>query len=73
MCAKGLVNGPCGGARHGKCEVDPEKDCAWTLIYNRLEKIGRLEKMHRILPPKRYSVQQYPAVVIHEAYKRRYE
>jgi ferredoxin len=73
MCAKGLVNGPCGGARHGKCEVDPEKDCAWTLIYNRLEKIGRRERMHRILPPKRYSVQQYPAVVIHEAYKRRYE
>ncbi len=73
MCAKGLVNGPCGGARHGKCEVDPEKDCAWTLIYNRLEKIGRLERMHRILPPKRYSVQQHPAVVIHEAYKRRYE
>jgi hypothetical protein len=73
MCAKGLVNGPCGGARHGKCEVDPEKDCAWTLIYNRLEKIGKLDKMHRILPPKRHSVQQYPAVVIHEAYKRRYE
>jgi len=73
MCAKGLVNGPCGGARHGKCEVDPEKDCAWALIYNRLEKIGRLDRMHQILPPKRYSVQQYPAVVIHEAYKRRYE
>jgi ferredoxin len=73
MCAKGLVNGPCGGARHGKCEVDPEKDCAWTLIYNRLQKTGRLESMHRILPPKRHSVQQYPAVVIHEAYKRRYE
>jgi len=73
MCAKGLMNGPCGGARHGKCEVDPEKDCAWTLIYNRLEQIGRLDRMQRILPPKRYSVQQYPAVVIHEAYKRRYE
>jgi ferredoxin len=73
MCAKGLINGPCGGARHGKCEVDPEKDCAWTLIYNRLEKIGRLDRMHRILPPKKYSAQQYPAVVIHEAYKRRYE
>ncbi|MBW1744249.1 MAG: methylenetetrahydrofolate reductase C-terminal domain-containing protein [Deltaproteobacteria bacterium] len=73
MCAKGLVNGPCGGARHGKCEVDLEKDCAWTLIYNRLEKTGRLERMHQILPPKRHSVQQYPAVVIHEAYKRRYK
>jgi ferredoxin len=73
ICAKGLVNGPCGGARHGKCEVDPEKDCAWTLIYNRLEKIGRLDRMHQILPPKRFSIQQYPAVVIHEAYKRRYK
>jgi hypothetical protein len=53
--------------------VDPEKDCAWALIYNRLEKTGRLERMHQILPPKKYSLQQYPAVVIHEAYKRRYE
>ncbi|MBW1677691.1 MAG: methylenetetrahydrofolate reductase C-terminal domain-containing protein [Deltaproteobacteria bacterium] len=73
MCAKGLVNGPCGGARKGKCEVDPEKDCAWTLIYNRLEKLGRLDRMKQILPPKRYSVQQYPAKIIHEAYRRRYE
>ncbi len=73
MCAKGLLNGPCGGARYGKCEIDPEKDCAWTLIYNRLEKLGRLDRMKQILPPKRYSVQQYPAKIIHEAYRRRYE
>lgn len=73
ICSKGLLNGPCGGARQGKCEVDPEKDCAWTLIYNRLEKIGRLDRMQQILPPKRYSVQQHPATVIHQAYKRRYK
>ena len=73
MCAKGLLNGPCGGARYGKCEIDPEKDCAWTLIYNRLEKLGRLDRMEQILPPKRYSVQQYPAKTIHEAYRRRYK
>lgn len=73
ICAKGLVNGPCGGARHGKCEVDPEKDCAWTLIYNRLEKLGRLDRMEQTLPPKRWSVQQYPDRIIHEAYRRRYE
>jgi hypothetical protein len=73
MCAKGLVNGPCGGARHGKCEVDPEKDCAWTLIYNRLEKLGRLDRMEQTLPPKKWSVQQYPDRIIHEAYRRRYE
>lgn len=40
-CSKGLLNGQCGGARDGKCEVDPKKDCAWEKIYQRLEKQGR--------------------------------
>ncbi len=40
-CAKGLVNGPCGGAKNGKCEVGKHRDCAWELIYNRLDKQGR--------------------------------
>ena len=43
LCPKHLLNGPCGGSVNGKCEVDPEKDCAWELICNRLEKIGRLD------------------------------
>ena len=73
ICSKGLVNGPCGGAHEGKCEVDPEKDCAWVLIYRRLDKLGRLEKMEQILPPKKFSVQRHPAKIIHEAYRRRYE
>jgi hypothetical protein len=29
--------------------------------------------MEKIMPPKRYSVQQHPATIVHEAYKRRYE
>jgi ferredoxin len=73
LCAKGLVNGPCGGTRHGKCEIDPEKDCAWTLIYNRLKKIGRLDRMEQTRRPKKYGVDQYPAKIVHEAYRRRYE
>ena len=40
-CSKGLLNGQCGGAKNGKCEVDPKKDCAWEKIYQRLEKQGR--------------------------------
>lgn len=40
-CSKGLVNGQCGGAKNGKCEIDPKKDCAWEKIYQRLEKQGR--------------------------------
>ena len=43
-CSKSLVNGQCGGAKNGKCEVDSSKDCAWEKIYRRLEKQGRLEE-----------------------------
>ncbi|WP_373215574.1 electron transport complex subunit RsxC [Ruminococcus sp. 5_1_39BFAA] len=43
-CSKSLVNGQCGGAKDGKCEVDGNKDCAWEKIYRRLEKQGRLEE-----------------------------
>ncbi|MBR0401421.1 MAG: electron transport complex subunit RsxC [Lachnospiraceae bacterium] len=43
-CAKSLTNGQCGGAKNGKCEVDPEKDCAWEKIYRRLDAQGRLEE-----------------------------
>lgn len=54
-CPKGLLNGPCGGAKDGKCEVDPEADCAWVLIYKRLEKLGKLDTLTRILAPRDYS------------------
>ncbi|MCQ2452899.1 MAG: methylenetetrahydrofolate reductase C-terminal domain-containing protein, partial [Oscillospiraceae bacterium] len=40
-CTKSLINGQCGGAKNGKCEIDPKKDCAWEKIYQRLEKQGR--------------------------------
>ena len=43
-CSKSLVNGQCGGAKNGKCEVDPNKDCAWEKINKKLEKQGRLEE-----------------------------
>jgi len=49
LCAKGLLNGPCGGMNKGKCEVDQEKDCAWVLIYKELEKknkLGRFKEIH---------------------------
>ena len=43
-CSKSLVNGQCGGAKNGKCEVSPDKDCAWEKIHQRLAKQGRLEE-----------------------------
>jgi ferredoxin len=70
ICAKGLLNGPCGGTNDGKCEVDKEKDCAWTLIYQRLEKHGKLDHIRKIFPPKNYRVQTRPARLVHEAYQK---
>ena len=43
LCAKSLLNGPCGGAEDGKCEVDHNRDCGWILIYERLKAIDRLD------------------------------
>lgn len=43
-CSKSLLNGQCGGAKDGKCEVNPDKDCAWEKIYRRLAAQGRLEE-----------------------------
>ncbi len=52
LCAKGLLNGPCGGMNKGKCEVDKEKDCAWVLIYNQMQKTNRLQGLKAIIGPK---------------------
>ncbi len=59
-CHKGLLNGPCGGTNNGKCEVDPERDCAFTLIYERLKAQGRLDLMRKYHPPKNYQVMPRP-------------
>jgi ferredoxin len=60
QCAKGLLNGPCGGSKDGKCEVDSERDCAWIKIYERLKTLGELEKMKKIVGPKDRSKMTRP-------------
>jgi ferredoxin len=62
-CAKSLLNGPCGGAENGKCEVDPERDCAWVLIYNRMAALGQLESLYGFIGPKDYSKAAKPRVL----------
>ena len=59
-CSKGLLNGPCGGVVEGKCEVDIEKDCAWTRIHARLKAQDRLHLMRKHHPPKDYSTSRQP-------------
>jgi ferredoxin len=46
-CPKGLLNGPCGGAKNGKCEVSALKDCAWEVIYERLRREGKLDNLRK--------------------------
>ena len=60
QCPKGLMNGPCGGYQNGKCEVNPDLDCAWILIYERLEKLGELDKIRKIRAPHDWSKVQRP-------------
>jgi len=59
-CAKSLLNGPCGGAKNGKCEVNPENDCAWILIYNKLKELNQMDKLTEIHEPKEFSQNTYP-------------
>jgi hypothetical protein len=62
-CAKQLVNGPCGGAKDGNCEVEPEvRRCAWSVIHERLERQGRLDLLRRHpVQIKDYARMQPPA------------
>ncbi len=59
-CHKGLVNGPCGGTNNGKCEIDANKDCAWTSIYNRLNELGRLDSMRKYQKPRNHLGEPSP-------------
>ncbi len=55
-CTKGLLNGACGGSKNDKCELDSEKDCAWILMYERLEKQGKLELLKEFRPPRDHQL-----------------
>jgi ferredoxin len=54
-CSKQLLNGPCGGSQNGICEIDPEIECAWQLIYERMEAHGQLDRLLELQPPKNWS------------------
>ena len=50
-CPKGLRNGLCGGSSPESCEVDPSRPCTWHQIYERAEKLGRLDRLLEINSP----------------------
>jgi len=56
-CAKFQRNGPCGGSRNGICEADEEKNCVWTLVYDRLSSIDSLDDLRKeYVPPVNWSL-----------------
>jgi hypothetical protein len=67
-CSKSLFNGPCGGSVDGKCEINPDIDCVWQLIIDRLKKLNRLESLEDILPVKDWGVSGHggPRKVVRE-------
>jgi ferredoxin len=54
-CSKSLLNGPCGGSEDGHCEIDPETQCAWQLIYDRLESMDKLDVLMDLQAPKNWQ------------------
>jgi len=67
-CAKKLLNGPCGGSQNGKCEVNPDIDCAWQLIIDRLKVLGQLDNLRAHVPAKNWqsSISGGPRKLIRE-------
>jgi ferredoxin len=70
-CAKHMLNGPCGGSREDRCEVRPDRQCAWQLIYKRLSDIGQLERLEKVELPKDWntSLSGGPRVIIREDHR----
>ena len=57
-CSKSLINGQCGGAKNGKCEVDPNMDCGWERIYQKLKAIGRLDALKCPIQVRNYATDE---------------
>lgn len=66
-CTKGILNGPCAGTKNGKCEANKDMDCAWVLIYKRLERLEQLDKMRRYCPPRNFGTLPRPKRIVSKA------
>ena len=60
VCAKGLLNGPCGGMQEGNCEVDQNSRCAWVTIYERLEHQQRVGQLEETTPARNFAHKRHP-------------
>ena len=58
-CSKSLINGQCGGAKDGKCEVDPNMECGWERIHRRLKQVGRLDALKCPVQIRNYATDDF--------------
>jgi len=63
-CAKGLLNGACGGASEGKCEVSKDRPCAWQEIYHALKCLNMLNYLKEKSQVKDWPI--HPGRVVRE-------
>ena len=70
-CAKHEMNGPCGGSREDRCEVHPDRVCAWQLIYTRLKAINQIDRLKLIRMSKDWSTSLAggPRVIVREDHR----
>ena len=57
-CSKSLVNGQCGGAKDGKCEIDNDMECGWSRINERLKMLGTPDMAHNPAKLRNFAVQE---------------
>lgn len=62
-CPKGLLNGPCGGAEEGMCEVIGDHRCVWIEIFEESRRGGVADRLRKISPPKDHSRAVHPGHV----------
>jgi ferredoxin len=53
QCPKQMLNGPCGGSMHGKCEINAAMDCVWDIIIKK--KMTNQKRTLLIIPPKDWT------------------
>ena len=71
-CSKSLLNGPCGGSTKGKCEINPEVDCAWQLIIDRLKSLNQMDRYEDFMGANdwRHNRDGGPRTMIREDFQR---
>lgn len=61
LCPKSMLNGPCGGYKDGKCEVNLHRKCAWLIAFDILQKRGLIDIFYEsLLGPKDWSKANSP-------------